>query len=146
MQKIRIDFAIPLLIAVAIVSLISSPAEELVHTMGLMRNDEEFVALLIQFAVGLLTFILIRLILILTGLFPSLIPLRFLKNWKHYIVYNGVTYCNETVDRIVAYRQQGNLEAAAQEFSTMTNTDISIGRAAMNMWRHVHGEKVIRNH
>ena len=54
MQKIRIDFAIPLLIAVAIVSLISSPAEELVHTMGLMRNDEEFVALLIQFAVGIL--------------------------------------------------------------------------------------------
>ena len=107
------------------------------------REDYEFKLELLCFGIGLVVFFLMRYVMIASGLFPPLFPLRFLKNWRWYISYYGVTYYGEEVDQITAYYKQNNMPAAAEAFARLTNTDICEAREAINMWYAISGEGLV---
>lgn len=107
------------------------------------REDYEFKLELLCFGIGLVVFFLMRYVMIASGLFPPLFPLRFLKNWRWYISYYGVTYYGKEVDQITAYYKQNNMPAAAEAFAKLTNTDICEAREAINMWYAISGEGLV---
>ena len=98
---------------------------------------------LLSFLIGLIVFFVIRYLMISSGLFPPLFPLRFLKSWKKYIVYYGIIYYGEEVDQIHALREQGNFEGAAQKFAKLARIDIHHAREAMNLWNEIYCEGIL---
>lgn len=97
----------------------------------------------ICFLVGLVVFFFVRYLMIASGLFPPLFPLRFLKRWKKYITYYGVIYYGKEVDQIAALYKQRNLDAAAQEFATLANIRLRYAKDAINMWNEIYGEGIL---
>ncbi len=98
----------------------------------------------ISFLAGFIVFLFVRYLMIASGVFSPLFPLRFLRKWKRYIVYYGVIYYDDSVKQIATYRKQKNYEAAAAEFARLTNTDIYEARAALNYWSEIYGEGILR--
>lgn len=107
------------------------------------RDHFESIALNISFAVGFIIFLLIRYIMIVSGLFPALFPLRFLRSWKKYIIYYGVVYYGEGIDKISALRKQGDLTNAAFEFSKLAEVSQEEAVKAMEYWREIYGEGIL---
>lgn len=95
------------------------------------------------FFVAIIVFFLVRFIMISSGIFSPLIPLRFLKKWKRYIVYYNIIYYDENIKEILDYRKQGKMEDAAREFSILTNTSIEEAREAMKNWKEIYGEGIL---
>ncbi|MBQ4524035.1 MAG: hypothetical protein IJA10_13955 [Lachnospiraceae bacterium] len=93
--------------------------------------------------VFIIVFIIVRYLMIASGLFSPLIPLRFLKKWKHFIVYYNVIYYDENIKKILDYRKQGKMEEAAKEFSILTNVSIEEAREAMKIWNDIYGEGIL---
>lgn len=71
------------------------------------REDCEETAGVISFFAGAVIFCLIRYVTIASGLFPPVIPLRFLPTWRKYIVYYGVIYYGDSIKRIISMRKEG---------------------------------------
>lgn len=46
----------------------------------------------ISFLIGFIVYLIIRYLMIVSGIFPPLFPPRFLKKWKRYVVYYGILY------------------------------------------------------
>lgn len=98
----------------------------------------------LSFLIGLIVFFAIRYLMISSGLFPPLFPLRFLKSWKKYILYYGVIYYGEEVDLIIALRKQKNFDAAAHEFAKLANIKLfDAQKAIINKWDEIYGEGIL---
>lgn len=74
MMKIRIDFAIPFLIGCGLGVLTNSIAMKFVTNLAMRPSDQEFVALLLAWVVGIVAFTLVRVIGVRVGFFPPLFP------------------------------------------------------------------------
>lgn len=107
------------------------------------RDDMENKVENLSFLVGFIVFGIIRYLMIASGVFPPLFPLRFLKKWKKFIVYYGIIYYDENIEQILAYRKQGLYNEAAEEFSKLTNAPIYQAREAMNAWDDLYGEGIL---
>lgn len=97
-----------------------------------------------SFLAGFIVFLIIRYIMIASGIFPPVFPLRFLKKWKRYVVYYGILYYGDSVKEILRFRKQGNYEEAAGEFSRLTGATLEESRAAMNNWNELYGEGIVK--
>ena len=93
--------------------------------------------------VAVIAFLLTRYLLIASGLFSPLFPLRFLKRWKRFIVYYNVVYYDENIKAICDYRKQGNMEEAAREFSILTNANMEEAREALKLWKDIYCEGIL---
>lgn len=89
-------------------------------------------------------FCIIRYIFIASGMFSPLIPLRFLKKWKRYIIYYNTIYYDENIKQILDYRKQGKIEDAAREFSHLTSADMEEAMEAMDIWDEIYGEGILQ--
>lgn len=107
------------------------------------RDTYETKLEILSFLVGFIVFLGIRYVLIASGIFPPLFPLRFLRKWKKYIIYYGIIYYDENIEQILAYRKQGKYEEAAVEFAKLTNAPIIQAREAMNIWDDLYGEGIM---
>lgn len=107
------------------------------------EEDFENTTSVVSFLVGVLVFFFIRYVLIASGLFAPIIPLRFLKTWKKYIDYYGVIYYDENIEQILALRKQGRMEEAANEFSKLVNIDMEEAQMAMGVWDDIYGEGIL---
>lgn len=88
-------------------------------------------------------FCIIRYIFIASGMFSPLIPLRFLKKWKRYIIYYNTIYYDENVKQMLDYRKQGKIEDAAKEFSHLTAVDMAEAMEAMDIWDEIYEEGIL---
>lgn len=136
MRKTRIDFVIPFVFAYGLGSLVYYAGEKLFSIDSMLLG-------VLSFIIGTVIFFLIRYVLIASGLCPPLFPLRFLPRWKRFISYYGIIYYDENVEQIFKYYNQKNYEAAALEFSKLTNTDIIEARNAINLWDSITGEGIL---
>lgn len=107
------------------------------------RDNYEQAASVISFIVGFTVFLLVRYLMILSGVFPPVFPLRFLKSWKRYIIYYGVLYYGENVNKIIALHKQEDFEKAASEFSGLTGISREEALIAMEYWDDIYGEGII---
>lgn len=110
------------------------------------REDHEQTLEYICFGVGAIVLIFVRFLMVSSGLFSPFIRPRFLKSWKKFIVYYGIIYYDENIDKIIAYRKQNDMEAAAYEFSKLTNTYMDEAREAMKHWNSIYGEDFLSVH
>lgn len=92
---------------------------------------------------GVIGFIIGRLIMIASGLFSPIIPLRFMKKWKKYIIYYGILYYGESVNQILAYRKQGRMEEAMEAFSQLTGANMDEAKVAMTYWNAIYEEGIL---
>ena len=75
------------------------------------RDDCEQTLEYICFGVGAVAFLCIRLLMITSGLFAPLFPLRFMKKWKKFIAYYGMIYYDdERIDKIIACRKKKDIQ------------------------------------
>lgn len=108
------------------------------------REDYEEKAETVSFLAGLISFFLIRYLMIASGIFPPVFPLRFLKSWKRFVIYYGVIYYGDNMKQILALRKQGKLEEAAYEFSRLAEMDVEEARTVMELWPEIYGEGILR--
>ena len=87
---------------------------------------------------------LFRYILIASGIFSPLIPLRFLKKWKRFIIYYNTIYYDENIKQILDYRKQGKMEEAAREFCRLADTEMEEAMEAMDIWDEIYGEGILQ--
>ena len=92
---------------------------------------------------GIAVYLLVRWLMIASGLFAPLFPLRFMRKWKRYVIYNGILYYDENIKEIHRLHKQGNINAAAQEFCRLTNTDMDEAMMAMGYWKELYGEGIL---
>ncbi len=97
----------------------------------------------LSFLVGFIVFFFIRYIMIASGLFSPIIPMRFLRKWKRYIVFYGILYYDENVKLIADYHKRKNYDAAMAEFMKLTGSTIEDARMAMNNWAEIYGEGIV---
>ena len=108
------------------------------------RDNCESILEGICFFIGFIIFLLIRFLLIASGLFPPLFPLRFLKSWKKFVVYYGIIYYDdEIIERILACRKKGQFDEAAEAFCELTNASLAESKAVMNKWSDFYGEGIL---
>lgn len=93
--------------------------------------------------VGIAVFLLIRWLMIASGMFPPLFPLRFLKSWKRFIIYNGILYYDENIKEIHELHKQENINAAAQEFCKLTGVNMEEAIQAMRCWKGLYREGIL---
>lgn len=108
------------------------------------REEWEGRAELLSFAAGFAAFLLIRYLMIASGLFSPVFPLRFLKSWKRFVNYYGIIYYGEEVKRIVELRRKGKMDEAAYEFSKLVGVDDEEGQMAMRFWSDIYGEGILK--
>lgn len=148
MKEVRIDFVAPLVAAYAVGSFTSSRIVEALRAMDTItsyqREELELTAQYGSFFVGLAVFLVFRYLMLASGLFPPLFfPLRFLPSWKKYILYYGVLYYDENVDKICALYNKGKIAEAAYEFSTLAGIDLQEAQQAMGFWKRIYGEGIL---
>lgn len=108
------------------------------------REDYEDKAELLSFGAGLIAFFLIRYLMIASGVFSPVIPLRFLKSWKQFVNYYGIIYYGDGVKQIVALRKKGNMDEAAYAFSKLVGVDVEEAQMAMQFWSEIYGEGILK--
>lgn len=108
------------------------------------REEWEGRAELLSFAVGFAVFLLIRYLMIASGVFPPVFPLRFLKSWKRYVNYYGILYYGDEVKQIVELRKKGKMDEAAYEFSKLVGVDEEEAQMAMRFWPDIYGEGILK--
>lgn len=107
------------------------------------REEYEGMAEGISFLIGIIVFFLIRYVMIASGVFPSIIPLRFLPTWRKYVVYYGVIYYGDSIKRIHSMRKEGRMEEAAYEFSGLAGIDEEEAAEAMGYWNEIQEEGIL---
>lgn len=108
------------------------------------REDYEDKAELLSFGAGLIAFFLIRYLMIASGVFSPVIPLRFLKSWNRFVNYYGIIYYGDEVKQIVALRKKGKMDEAAYKFSKMVGVDVEEAQMAMQFWSEIYGEGILK--
>lgn len=108
------------------------------------REDYENKLGAVVAVVAICVFCIIRYILIASGIFSPLIPLRFLKKWKRFIIYYNTIYYDENIKQILDYRKQGKMEEAAREFCRLTDTEMEEAMEAMDIWDEIYGEGILQ--
>ncbi|MBD5461650.1 MAG: hypothetical protein HDR24_01110 [Lachnospiraceae bacterium] len=108
------------------------------------REDYEDKAELLSFGAGLIVFFLIRYLMIASGVFSPVIPLRFLKSWKRFVNYYGIIYYGDGVKQIAALRKKGKMDEAAYGFSKLIGVDIEEAQMAMQFWSEIYGEGILK--
>ena len=108
------------------------------------REKYEDKAMLLYFGAGLAAFFLIRYLMIASGLFPPIFPLRFLKSWKRFVNYYGIIYYGDEVKQIAALRKKGKMDEAVYEFSKMVGVDVEEAQMAMQFWSEIYGEGILK--
>lgn len=108
------------------------------------RESSENKAFLATFGAGMAAFALIRYLMIASGVFSPVIPMRFLKSWKRYVNYYGIIYYGDEVKQIVALRRKGKMDEAAFEFSKLTGADEEEAQMAMRFWPEIYGEGILK--
>lgn len=74
MIRMRIDIAITFLIACGLGALTNSVAMKFVTNLAMRESDQEFIAVLLAWLVGIVAFILVRVIAVRIGIFPPILP------------------------------------------------------------------------
>lgn len=97
----------------------------------------------LSFLVGFIVFFFIRYILIASGLFSPLFPMRFLRKWKRFIVFYGILYYDENVKLIADYYKKKQFDNAISEFMKLTGATMEEARMAMNNWADIYGEGIV---
>lgn len=108
------------------------------------REEWEGRAEFLSFVVGLAAFLLIRYLMIASGLFSPVFPLRFLKSWKRFVNYYGIIYYGDEVKQIVELRRKGKMDEAAYEFSKLVGVDDEESQMAMRFWQDIYGEGILK--
>ncbi|MDE7285818.1 MAG: hypothetical protein K2N55_03090 [Lachnospiraceae bacterium] len=108
------------------------------------REEWEGRAELLSFVVGFAAFLLIRYLMIASGVFPPVFPLRFLKSWKRYVNYYGIIYYGDEVKQIVELRKKGKMDEAAYELSKLIGVDNEEAQTAMRFWSDIYGEGILK--
>lgn len=108
------------------------------------REEWEGRAELLSFVIGFAAFLLIRYLMIASGVFSPVFPLRFLKSWKRYVNYYGILYYGDEVKQIVELRKKGKMDEAAYEFSKLVGVDDEEGQMAMRFWSDIYGEGILK--
>lgn len=99
---------------------------------------------LVSFLIGLVSFLVIHYLMIASGLFPPLFPLRFLKKWKKYILYYGIIYYGEEVNQIIVLHNQKNYDAAAHEFAKLADIKLyDAKKAIVDKWDEIYCEGIL---
>ena len=143
-NRLPIDFAIPFVVAGLFVVITDFLGNQLMDSIDLSMDVMEQLIMFVKFQVGIISFVVTRYILIASGVFQPLIPLRFLKKWKQFITYYNVIYYDENIKQILTYRKQGKMEEAAREFAILTNTGMEEAREAMKIWDSIYGEGILQ--
>lgn len=107
------------------------------------REECEAAAEGISFLVGIIVFFLIRYVMIASGVFLPIIPLRFLPTWRKYVVYYGIVYYGDSIKKIISLRKEGRMEEAAYEFSKLAEIDEEEAAEAMEYWNEILGEGIL---
>ena len=107
------------------------------------RKDYENTARSISFFIGFIVFFLVRYMSIASGLFPPIVPLRFLPTWKKYVEYYGVIYYGDSIRKINSLRMEGRMAEAAYEFCRLAEIDEEEAAEAMGYWNEICGEGIL---
>ena len=74
MMRVRIDIAITFLIACGLGALTNSVAMKFVTNLAMRETEQELIALSLAWVVGIVAFILVRIIAVRIGIFPPILP------------------------------------------------------------------------
>lgn len=108
------------------------------------REEYENKAMLLYFGAALAAFFLTRYLMIASGLFSPVFPLRFLKSWKRFVNYYGIIYYGDEVKQIAALRKKGKMDEAAYEFSKLVGVDEEEAEMAILNWSEIYGEGILK--
>lgn len=148
MKEVRIDFVAPFVTAFEVGKFVNARAGEALvavnNMKGVQSEGYEPKVQGIGILIGLIVFLLFRYLMLVSGAFPPLFfPLRFLPSWKKYIVYYGVLYYGENVNKICALYNQGQMAEAAYEFSILAGIDLHEAERALTFWKRIYGEGIL---
>ena len=144
MKEVRIDFVAAMLSAYGVGEFIIILGRNVLDVMGKRANYGGIVQCVGIFA-GVTVFFLVRYLMIASGAFPPVFPLRFLPSWKRFINYYGVIYYDDNVNKICTLYKKGKMAEAAYEFSVLVGIDIREAEQAMGFWFRIYGEGIILN-